>query len=99
MSMKLFFKHFLLRELNLNPPFPKPLKMSPWPLGQLPQYSQLPISFTRGGDTIYKHDINKIEFQVEFNISNVEFYLKIYIKFDFEDIDFFTKLNFVEIEF
>ena len=36
---------------------------------------------------------------MELDINNVEFYLKIDIKFDFEDIEFFTKLNFVEIEF
>ena len=30
--------------------------------------------FTRGGDTIYKHDINKIELQVEADISNFKFY-------------------------
>ena len=28
-SIKLFFEHFLLQELNMGPPFPKPLEMSP----------------------------------------------------------------------
>ena len=31
--------------------------------------------------------------------TNVEFYLKIYIEFDFEDIKFYTELDFVKIEF
>ena len=47
----------------------------------------------------FKLDFVKIELQVEFNISNVEFYLKIYIELDFEDIEFYIELDFVNIEF
>ena len=36
---------------------------------------------------------------MKLNITNVEFHLRIYIKLDFEDIKFYTKLNFVKIEF
>ena len=45
-------------------------------------YSKMPMFF--------KLDFVKIELQVEFNISNVEFYLKIYIELNFEDIEFYT---------
>ena len=31
--------------------------------------------------------------------ANVEFYLKIHIKLDFEDIKFYTKLDFIKIKF
>ena len=31
-------------------------------------------------------------------ITNIEFHLKIYIELDFEDIKFYTELNFVKIE-
>ena len=31
--------------------------------------------------------------------TNIEFYLKIYIEFDFEDIKFYTELDFVKIKF
>ena len=34
---------------------------------------------------------------MELDIANVEFYLKIYIELDFEDIEFYTELNFVKI--
>ena len=33
------------------------------------------------------------------NIANVEFHLKIYIEFDFEDIEFYTELDFIKIKF
>ena len=36
---------------------------------------------------------------MEFDIANVAFHLKIYIELDFEDIEFYTELNFVKIEF
>ena len=36
---------------------------------------------------------------MELDIANVEFYLKIYIELDFEDIEFYTELNFVKIKF
>ena len=36
---------------------------------------------------------------MELDISNVEFYLKIYIELDFEDIEFYIELDFVNIEF
>ena len=36
---------------------------------------------------------------MELDIVNVKFYLKIYIKLDFEVIEFFRKFDFVEIEF
>ena len=36
---------------------------------------------------------------MELNITNVEFYLKIHIELDFEDIAFYIELNFVKIEF
>ena len=36
---------------------------------------------------------------MKLNISNVEFYLKIYIELDFEDIEFYIELDFVNIEF
>ena len=35
---------------------------------------------------------------MKFDISNVEFHLKIYIEFDFEDIEFYIDLDFVKIE-
>ena len=35
---------------------------------------------------------------MELDISNVEFYLKIYIELDFEDIEFYIELDFVNIE-
>jgi len=36
---------------------------------------------------------------VELDIANVKFHLKIYIELNFEDIEFYTKLDFVKIEF
>ena len=36
---------------------------------------------------------------MKFDISNVKFYLKIYIELDFKDIEFYTDLDFVKIEF
>ena len=36
---------------------------------------------------------------MEFDIFNVEFYLKIYIELDFEDIEFYTELDFGKLEF
>ena len=36
---------------------------------------------------------------MKFDIVNVEFHLKIYIKLDFKDIEFYTKFFFVKIEF
>ena len=36
---------------------------------------------------------------MKFDISNVEFHLKIYIELDFEDIEFYTDLDFVKIKF
>ena len=45
-----------------------------------------------------KLNFNKIELQVELDISNIDFYLKIYIE-HFGDIEFYTKLNFIKIEF
>ena len=44
-------------------------------------------------------DFNKIKLQVKFDIANDEFYLKIYIELDSEDIEFYTEFNFVKIEF
>ena len=36
---------------------------------------------------------------MKLNIANVEFHLKIYIKLKFEDIEFYTKFDFVKIKF
>ena len=36
---------------------------------------------------------------MKLNIRNVEFYLKIYIELDFEDIEFYIELDFVKMEF
>jgi len=36
---------------------------------------------------------------VKFDITNVEFYLKIYIELDFEYIKFCTELDFIKIKF
>ena len=36
---------------------------------------------------------------MKFDINNVKFHFKIYIKLDFEDIEFYTHLDFVKIEF
>ena len=36
---------------------------------------------------------------MELDIANVEFHLKIYIELDFENIEFYTKPDFVKIEF
>ena len=47
----------------------------------------------------FKLNFNRIELQIKFDISNVKFHLKIYIKLDFEDIEFNTDLDFIKIEF
>ena len=36
---------------------------------------------------------------MKLNIANVKFHSKIYIKLDFEEIIFYTELDFVKIEF
>ena len=36
---------------------------------------------------------------MELDIVNIEFYLKIHIKFDFEDFKFYVEFDFVKIEF
>ena len=36
---------------------------------------------------------------MKLNIANVEFYSKIHLEFDFEDIEFYEKLDFINIEF
>ena len=35
---------------------------------------------------------------MKLDIADVEFHLKIYIKLDFENIEFYTELDFVKIE-
>ena len=35
---------------------------------------------------------------MKLDITNVEFYLKIYLKLDFEDIEFYTELDFIKIK-